>query len=205
MMCATRRCEISSGRSQWTLLAVSAGMPTAGRCSGPLKLRAAGARKRLRSSALTKCGRAVLPDARVRASKAERHSESELVVETPLSRSGPEPGGCGSFATTGSPLHQASLLRARCAGRGGRRDAASARRMRCRGTARCRSGPTDHSERGKRPERAWLRWRPGKARCLLMRAGRDGAVVVLRGRESRPHGEGRQQDRGLRSCSGGRM
>ncbi len=52
--------------------------------------------------------------------------------------------------------------------------------------------------------RAGPRWRPGKARCLLMRAGRGGAVVVLRGRESRPHGKGRQQDRGLRSRSGGR-
>ena len=47
-------------------------------------------------------------------------------------------------------------------------------------------------------------WRPGKARCRLMGAGRVGVRVVVRGRESRPHGEGGQQDRGMRRCSGGR-
>jgi len=35
--------------------------------------------------------------------------------------------------------------------------------------------------------------------------GRGGAVVVLRGRESRSHGEGRQQDRGMQCRSGGRV
>ena len=47
-------------------------------------------------------------------------------------------------------------------------------------------------------------WQTGKARCRLMRAGRGGVRVVVRGRESRPHGEGGQQDRGVRSRSGGR-
>jgi hypothetical protein len=47
-------------------------------------------------------------------------------------------------------------------------------------------------------------WRPGKARCRPMRAGRGGVRVVVRGRESRPHGEGGQQDRSIRSRSGGR-
>jgi hypothetical protein len=47
-------------------------------------------------------------------------------------------------------------------------------------------------------------WRPGKARCRLMGAGRGGVRVVVRGRESRPHGEGGQQDRSVRSRSGGR-
>jgi hypothetical protein len=47
-------------------------------------------------------------------------------------------------------------------------------------------------------------WRPGKARCRLMGAGRGGVRVVVRGRESRPHGEGGQQDRSTRSRSGGR-
>ena len=47
-------------------------------------------------------------------------------------------------------------------------------------------------------------WQPGKARCRLTGAGRDGVRVVVRGRESRPHGEGGQQDRSKRSCSGGR-
>jgi len=47
-------------------------------------------------------------------------------------------------------------------------------------------------------------WRSGKARCRSMRTGRGGVRVVVRGRESRPHGEGGQQDRGVRSRSGGR-
>lgn len=57
---------------------------------------------------------------------------------------------------------------------------------------------------GSVPDAPGCWWRPGKARCLLMRRGRDGGVAVLRGRESRPHGEGRQQDRGMRRRSGGR-
>jgi hypothetical protein len=47
-------------------------------------------------------------------------------------------------------------------------------------------------------------WRPGKARCRLMGAGCGGVRVLVRGRESRPHGEGGQQDRSIRSRSGGR-
>jgi hypothetical protein len=47
-------------------------------------------------------------------------------------------------------------------------------------------------------------WQPGKAQCRLKRAGRGGVRVVVRGRESRPHGEGGQQDRSVRSRSGGR-
>ena len=47
-------------------------------------------------------------------------------------------------------------------------------------------------------------WQPGKARCRLMGAGRGGVRVVVRGRESRPHGQGGQQDRSTRSRSGGR-
>lgn len=55
------------------------------RCSGPAKLGASRARDRaLRAEALRqRDGRAVLPDARVRASETERQSESELVVEAP--------------------------------------------------------------------------------------------------------------------------
>jgi hypothetical protein len=48
-------------------------------------------------------------------------------------------------------------------------------------------------------------WQPGKARCPLTGVGRGGVrVFVVRGRESRPHGEGGQQDRSLSSRSGGR-
>jgi hypothetical protein len=39
--------------------------------------------------------------------------------------------------------------------------------------------------------------RGGQARCRLLALGWDGAFVVVRGRESRPHGEGRQ-----RTCDG---
>jgi len=53
-----------------------------------------------------------------------------------------------------------------------------------------------------RPPGCW--WRPGKARCRLMGTGCGGVCVVVRGRESRPHGEGGQQDRSIRSRSGGR-
>jgi hypothetical protein len=51
---------------------------------------------------------------------------------------------------------------------------------------------------GSQPERS------GKARCRLMPAGWDGGPVVVRGRESRSHGEGAQcvrshnADRGVR-------
>jgi hypothetical protein len=37
----------------------------------------------------------------------------------------------------------------------------------------------------------------GQARCRLLALGGDGAAVVVRGRESRPHGEGRQQVRSV--------
>jgi hypothetical protein len=47
-------------------------------------------------------------------------------------------------------------------------------------------------------------WPSGKARCRLMGAGRGGVRVVVRRRESRLHGEGGQQDRSMRSRSGGR-
>jgi hypothetical protein len=47
-------------------------------------------------------------------------------------------------------------------------------------------------------------WRPGKARCRLMGAGRGGVRVVVRAEESSVHGEGGQQDRSIRSRSGGR-
>jgi hypothetical protein len=47
-------------------------------------------------------------------------------------------------------------------------------------------------------------WQPGKARCRPIGEGRGGVRVVVRGRESRPHGEGGQQDRSISSRSGGR-
>lgn len=43
----------------------------------------------------------------------------------------------------------------------------------------------------------------GKARCQLIPTGRGGGPVVVRGRESRSHGEGVQRDRGRNSERGG--
>ena len=48
-------------------------------------------------------------------------------------------------------------------------------------------------------------WQPGKARCRPMGAGRGGVRVVVRAEESSVHGEGGQQDRSIRSRSGGRV
>jgi hypothetical protein len=44
----------------------------------------------------------------------------------------------------------------------------------------------------------------GKARRRLTRLGWGGGPVVVRGRESRSHGEGVQRDRGINAPSGGR-
>ena len=57
---------------------------------------------------------------------------------------------------------------------------------------------------GSAPRAPGCWWRFGKARCRLMGAGCGGVRVVVRGRESRQHGEGGQQDGSNRSCSGGR-
>jgi hypothetical protein len=47
-------------------------------------------------------------------------------------------------------------------------------------------------------------WQPGKARCRLTGAGGGGVRVVVRAGERPVHGEGGQQDRSIRSRSGGR-
>jgi hypothetical protein len=57
---------------------------------------------------------------------------------------------------------------------------------------------------GSAPRAPGCWWQPGKARCRPMGAGRGGVRVVVRGRESRPHGEGGQQDRSITRRSGGR-
>ena len=60
----------------------------------------------------------------------------------------------------------------------------------CRGIAGRLPRPAVTGERGKRPRSP----APcGQARRRLMARGRGGAFVVVRGRESRPHGEGRQR------------
>jgi len=57
---------------------------------------------------------------------------------------------------------------------------------------------------GSAPRALGCWWQPGKARCRLMGAGCGGVRVVVRGRESRPHGQGGQQDRSMRRRLGGR-
>lgn len=110
VQCATRRCDERSGFAGERLLPVSAVMPTLGRCSGLEKLGAAAARKRasVARAPRQRSGAAVLPDVGVRASETERHSESDLVVEAPLSRSGLQPGGWGRLAATGPLFHLAA-------------------------------------------------------------------------------------------------
>jgi hypothetical protein len=78
----------------------------------------------------------------------------------------------------------------------------------CRGKAGHRSRRTVCGERGNRLRVASLpasQVRSGKARRLLMTRGRGGGSVVVRGRESRPHGEGTQRVRNAgNGMSGGR-
>ena len=57
---------------------------------------------------------------------------------------------------------------------------------------------------GSAPRAPGCWWPPGKARCRLMGAGSGGVRVLVRGRESRPHSEGGQQDHSIRRRSGGR-
>lgn len=82
----------------------------------------------------------------------------------------------------GGEAHRERLRR--CGGRG------------CRGKAGRLPRRTEHSEHGNRPDVALSphgRCGDGQAHRRLMVSGRDGASVVVRGRESRPHGEGRQR------------
>ena len=178
------------------------------RCSGPVKLGASRARDRApRAEALRqRDGRAALPDARVRASETERQSESELVVEAPRFLERPQTwwawvvnsNDAASF--DGGSLHARLFIPGVVAGGMLRMPA---------GWAVGVEPATDPVKRnmvnvGSAPRAPGCWWRPGKARCRLMGTGCGGVRVVVRGRESRPHGEGGQQDRGTRSRSGGR-
>jgi hypothetical protein len=178
------------------------------RCSGSAKLGASRAWDcALRAEALRqRDGRAALPDARVRASETERQSESELVVEAPrfLERpktwrtwvahsndAAPFDGGALHAWLLDPGVVAGGMLRVPAGWAVGVEPAADPvkRIMVNVGSALRAPG-------------CW--WQPGKARCRPMRAGRDGVRVVVRGRESRPHGEGGQQDRSAIRRSGGR-
>jgi hypothetical protein len=187
---------------------VPAGMPAPGRCSGPVKLGAAKARDRASAAEAPRQrdGRAALPDARVRASETERKSESELVVEAPRFLERPETWRTWVVDSNDAALFDGGALRVWPLDLG-----AVAGGM-LRVLAGWAVGVEPASDPGKRimvnvgsaPRVPGCWWRPGKARCRLMRAERGGVRVVVRGRESRPHGEGGQQDRSMRSRLGGR-
>ena len=79
----------------------------------------------------------------------------------------------------------------------------------CRGTVGHRTHQSDHSERGNHPGASPPHTRPGwvegKARCRRIAPGWDGVLVVVRGRETRLHGEGGQQcSQSRNGRSGGR-
>jgi hypothetical protein len=151
-------------------------------------------------------GRAALPDARVRASETERRSESDLVVEAPRFLKRPETWRTWVAHSNEAALFDGGTLHARLSDPG----AVTGGRLRVpAGWAVGVEPVADPVKRimvnvGSVPDAPGCWWQAGKARCLLMRWGRGGGAVVLRGREIRPHREGRQQDRGMRSRSGGR-
>ena len=151
-------------------------------------------------------GRAALPDARVRASETERKSESDSVVEAPRLQKRPETWRTWVAHSDDAALIYGGSLHARLAYLG----------VVTGGMLRVPAGLAVGVEPASDPVKrimvnvgdasrspgCW--WRPGKARCRPMGAGHVGVRVVVRGRESRPHGEGGQQDRGMRRRSGGR-
>jgi hypothetical protein len=142
----------------------------------------------------------------VRASETERKSESDLVVEASRFLERPETWRIWVVDSNDAALFDGDALRAWLFDLG----------VVAGGTLRVPAGWAVGVEPASDPVKRimvnvgsalcapgrW--WRSGKARCRSMRAGRGGVRVVVRGRESRPHGEGGQQDRSVRSRSGGR-
>jgi hypothetical protein len=152
-------------------------------------------------------GRAVLPDARARASETERQSESELVVEAPRFQKRPKTWRTGVVHSNDAALIYGGSLHARLVYPG------VVAGGRLRALAGCAVGVQPAADPVKRimvnvgsapcAPGGW--WTPGKARCRPMRAGRGGVRVVVRAGESPVHGEGGQQDRSMRRRSGGRV
>ena len=151
-------------------------------------------------------GRAVLPDARARASKTERQSESDPVVEAARHYKRPQTWRTWAAHSNDAALMNGGALHAQLMRPGVVADGM----LRMPGGCAVAVEPVaDPVKRilvnvGSAPRAPGCWWRPGKARCPPMGAGRGGVRVVVRGRESRPHGEGGQQDRSRRRRSGGR-
>jgi hypothetical protein len=166
-----------------------------------------GAGSRAGGQASRRCdGRAALPDARVRASETERQSESKLVVEAPQIQQRPETWRTWVVHSNDAALCDSGSLHAWLCDLG----VVAGGRLRVpAGDAVGVQPAADPVKRilvnvGSAPRAPGCWWQPGKARCRLMGAGRGGVRVVVGGRESRPQGEGGQQDRSTRSRSGGR-
>jgi hypothetical protein len=147
-------------------------------------------------------GRAVLPDARARASTTERQSESEPVVEAPSFAEQPQSWRTSAVCSNDRALEDGRSLQARAGLVAGEM---------LRLLPGCAAGVEPAADPVKRstvnvgsapnaPSHWWL----GKARCRLLRSGRGRVRVVVRGRESRPHGEGGQQGYSIGSRLGGR-
>ena len=142
----------------------------------------------------------------MRASETERKSESDSVVEAPRFQKRPETWRTWVVHSDDAALIYGGALHARLVYPGA--VAGGILRLPA-GWAVGVEPASDPVKRimvnvGDAPCSPGRWWRSGKARCRLMGAGRVGVRVVVRGRESRPHGEGGQQDRGMRRCSGGR-
>jgi hypothetical protein len=151
-------------------------------------------------------GRAALPDARVRASETERQSESDPVVEAARHYKRPETWRIWAVHSNDAALINGGALHAWLMSPG----VVAGGILRVPdGSAVAVEPVADPVKRivvnaGSAPRAPGCWWRPGKARCPLMGVGRGGVRVVVRGRESRSHGEGGQQDRSMSSRSGGR-
>ena len=151
-------------------------------------------------------GRAALPDARARASEIERKSESDSVVEAPRLQNRPQTWRTRVGHSDDAALIYGGTLHARLAYPG----VVTGGRLRVSAGGAVGVEPaSDPVKRimvnvGDAPCSPARWWRSGKARCRLMGARCVGVRVVVRGRESRPHGEGGQQDGSNRRRSEGR-
>ena len=142
----------------------------------------------------------------MRASETERKSESDLVVEAPSNHKRPETWRTWVVDSNDAALYGGGSLRAwlfiPSVVAGGRLRVPA-------GWAVGVQPASDPVKRimvnvGDAPCAPGCWWQPGKARCRPTGAGRVGVRIVVRAGESPVHGEGGQQDRSVRSRSGGR-